>query len=606
MKIRAFLTFAIALLVSCSALITGVAAASEGAAKRHSDQSYYVEMHDGVSLAMSLYFPKSWQTGAKVPAVLMQTRYGRAGIGTWVRAQRWLDDGYVVVAVDTRGSTASFGKRLTELSPQQIADVDEIVRHIKSQPWSSGQVFVAGQSYAADTADLATSRPAAEFLGGVIHAVEFDIYAHLMAPGGVINRGFLSEWGKVTRAMDLGRGGFDADAPPRNCLVQVNDCAAMYPILQPVDNDKDYARLRAALAGKNRWLSEDLLNITFRDDKGHNGYGLFDISPAAQLDGLRQAKVPVQYWGSWIDGGAAEAVLARFRTLPEVPMEVWITANDHSNFRNADPFFPDVTEPKPALSDQLDLQSQFVRERLAGKKMARQIHYYVLGAGEFRTTSTWPVPDAQPWKLHLSADRVLAEQAGAAGRASHDVDLTVGTGERTRWSTQIGTPPAYGDRREIDRRLLTFDSAPVDKAMEIVGTPVVSLVLSARSDDPAVFAYLEDVAPDGRVTYVTEGMFRAIHRRPADRSSLPYDQGPAAHSFKRADAELVHPGEVMTLEFPLMPVAALIRPGHRLRLAIAGADKDWFTIYSNGQPERFDIRLGEGGSHVILPARPWR
>lgn len=606
MKIRAFLTFAIALLVSCPALITGVAAASEGAAKRHSDQSYYVEMHDGVSLAMSLYFPKSWQTGAKVPAVLMQTRYGRAGIGTWVRAQRWLDDGYVVVAVDTRGSTASFGKRLTELSPQQIADVDEIVRHVKSQPWSSGQVFVAGQSYLADTADLATSRPAAEFLGGVIHQVEFDIYAHLMAPGGVINRGFLAKWGKMTRAMDLGRGGFDPDAPPRNCLVQVNDCAALYPILQPVDNDKDYARLRAALAGKNRWLSEDLLNITFRDDKGHNGYGLFDISPAAQLDGLRQAKVPVQYWGSWIDGGTAEAVLARFRTLPEVPMEVWITANDHSNFRNADPFFPDVTEPKPALSDQLDLQSQFVRERLAGKKMARQIHYYVLGAGEFRTTSTWPVPDALPWKLHLSADRVLAEQAGAAGRASHDVDLTVGTGERTRWSTQIGTPPAYGDRREIDRRLLTFDSAPVDKAMEIVGTPVVSLVLSARSDDPAVFAYLEDVAPDGRVTYVTEGMFRAIHRRPADRSSLPYDQGPAAHSFKRADAELVHPGEVMTLEFPLMPVAALIRPGHRLRLAIAGADKDWFTIYSNGQPERFDVRLGEGGSQLILPARPWR
>jgi predicted acyl esterase len=101
-------------------------------------------------------------------------------------------------------------------------------------------------------------------------------------------------------------------------------------------------------------------------------------------------------------------------------------------------------------------------------------------------------------------------------------------------------------------------------------------------------------------------MFRAIHRRPADRSSLPYDQGPAAHSFKRADAELVHPGEVMTLEFPLMPVAALIRPGHRLRLAIAGADKDWFTIYSNGQPERFDVRLGEGGSQLILPARPWR
>ena len=604
--IQSFRALAIALLVSCVASIAGVATASEGAAKRQSDQSYYVEMRDGVSLAMSLYFPTSKQAGAKLPAVLMQTRYGRAGLGIWVRTQRWLDDGFVVVAVDTRGSTASFGQRLTELSPQQVADVDEIVRHVKSQAWSSGQVFVAGQSYAADTADLATSRPAADLLGGVIHETDFDIYAHVMVPGGVINRGFLAEWGKMTRGMDLGRGGFDLNAPPRNCLVQASDCAALYPVLQPVDNDKDYARLRAALAGKNRWLSEDLLNITFRDDKGHNGYGLFDISPASQLAGLRQAKVPVQYWGSWIDGGTAEAALARFRSLPEVPMEVWITGNDHSNYRNADPFFPEIIEPKPALTDQLDLQSRFVRERLTGKKASRQIHYYVLGAGEFRTTSTWPVPDARPWTLHLAADRMLAEQAGAASRVVHDVDLTVGTGARTRWSTQIGTPPAYEDRREVDRRLLTFDSAPVEEAMEIVGTPVVTLVLSTQSDDPAVFAYLEDVAPDGRVTYVTEGMFRAIHRRPADRSALPYDQGPAAHSFKRADAELVHPGVVMTLEFPLMPVAALIRPGHRLRLAIAGADKDWFTVYSNGGPERFDVRLGAGGSYVTLPARPWR
>lgn len=136
MMIQAFRGVLISLLASCVALVTSAAAASEGAAKRHSDQSYYVDMRDGVSLAMSLYFPKSRQAGAKVPAVLMQTRYGRAGLGTWVRTQRWLDDGFVVVAVDTRGSTASFGQRLTELSPQQIADVDEIVRHVKSQPWS--------------------------------------------------------------------------------------------------------------------------------------------------------------------------------------------------------------------------------------------------------------------------------------------------------------------------------------------------------------------------------------------------------------------------------------------------------------------------------------
>jgi len=143
-------------------------------------------------------------------------------------------------------------------------------------------------------------------------------------------------------------------------------------------------------------------------------------------------------------------------------------------------------------------------------------------------------------------------------------------------------------------------------AMEIVGTPVVTLVMASRTDDPAVFTYLEDVAPDGRVTYLTEGTFRAIHRRPASAPTLPYDQGPAAHSFWRRDAELVSPGETMTLEFPMLPTAALLRPGHRLRIAIAGADADWFTLYSKGQPERFDVRVGADGSKLMVPVRPWR
>jgi hypothetical protein len=101
-------------------------------------------------------------------------------------------------------------------------------------------------------------------------------------------------------------------------------------------------------------------------------------------------------------------------------------------------------------------------------------------------------------------------------------------------------------------------------------------------------------------------MLRAVHRRIADPASLPYDQGPAAHSFRRADAMQVTPGEVMEVRFALFPVAALIRSGHRLRVAIAGADRNVFRIYSGGGPDTYTISYGGARqSRLELNLRPW-
>lgn len=589
--------------------LPGAAQAADGARPppRHSDVSHYVPMRDGTKIAVSFYYPSGSVPASPAPAVLMQTRYGRAGLGRWPRTQRWLEDGFVVVAVDTRGSTASFGTRYTELAPEQIADMDELIRHVASQPWSNGKVIAAGQSYAADTADFATSRPAPALIGGVILETDFDVYLDVMAPGGVVNRGFLSDWGMVTRAMDLGRPipGMPGSEtkPPADCRLRAADCAVLYPFLQPVDDDPDFEQLRAALEGKRRWLPSDLLNVTFREDLGHNGHSFYAMSPFSALEGIRREKKPVQYWGSWLDGGTAEAALARFRSAPEVPMEVWITGNDHTNIHNADPFAPARTAPVPTFDEQNQMQSSFVRRLLAGEKIERRIHYYVLGTDEMQTTDVWPPRGTATRAWHFSQDRTLAAKAGPASTHVYEVDAEVGTGPKTRWSTQNGVPPAYADRRDMDRRLLTYDSEPFATPMEVLGAPVVDLSVEAASEDPAFFAYLEDVAPDGRVTYITEGMLRAIHRRPADPSTLPYDQGPAPHSFRRADAQLVTPGERMQVRFALFPTAARIERGHRLRIAIAGADASTFTFYPRDGRERFVVHLGAEGSRVEVPLR---
>ena len=323
------------------------------------------------------------------------------------------------------------------------------------------------------------------------------------------------------------------------------------------------------------------------------------------MEAVRREKKPVQYWGSWIDCNTAEAALSRFRSAPDVPAVVIITANTHGGDIGADPFFPDREAPLPSVAEQHRLHLAFAEEIRAGRQPARSIRYYVLGAGSMRETPVWPPAGIVPVGFALDEDGRLTRETPAAGIDSHDVDFTASSGVQNRWCWI--TRPAYADRRDDDRKLLTYDSPPMTEDMELAGWPVLTLRLATRTSDPAIFAYLEDVAPDGRVTYITEGQLRAINRRPADPASLPYDPGPAPHSFRRADAIPVVPGEPFTLRMKLFATAALIRKGHRLRLAIAGCDKDSFERLSNGEAERFDIhRGGAEPSRIELPLRPWR
>ena len=57
----------------------------------------------------------------------------------------------------------------------------------------------------------------------------------------------------------------------------------------------------------------------------------------------------------------------------------------------------------------------------------------------------------------------------------------------------------------------------------------------------------------------------------------------------------------MRLTVPLLPVSAVVPPGHRVRVAIAGHDASCFTRYGPAE-ETFTLRLGRD-SYLDLPVR---
>jgi putative CocE/NonD family hydrolase len=168
-------------------------------------------------------------------------------------------------------------------------------------------------------------------------------------------------------------------------------------------------------------------------------------------------------------------------------------------------------------------------------------------------------------------------------------------------TNNTGDDVVYGDRETADRRLLTYTSAPLAQDVEITGQPVVALHVSSTHTDGAFVVNVEDVAPDGYVRYLTGGQLRAIHRK-ISAEEPPYTVLGPYHSFKRKDGSPLVPGEITEIPFELMPVSVVVRAGHRLRVAIAGADADTFRrIPEEGVPIITVYRDATHASYIALP-----
>ncbi|HXW82140.1 MAG TPA: CocE/NonD family hydrolase, partial [Acidimicrobiales bacterium] len=214
-----------------------------------------------------------------------------------------------------------------------------------------------------------------------------------------------------------------------------------------------------------------------------------------------------------------------------------------------------------------------------------------LGTDQWQSASSWPLEDAEVQTWYLASPGRLALEAGAASEVLQVTDPVASTGPTNRWlAVDLGRAAAYADRQHADERLLTFTSGPLPADLHVVGFPVVSLRLATSGSDGAIYAYLEDVSPDGEVTYLTEGCLRFVHRAttgPPEPSRLGVPR-----SFARAEGLAVAPGQGFDLAVELLPVAALIRAGHKIRVALGGHDASCFERY--GPPdETFALQLSE-------------
>jgi uncharacterized protein len=234
------------------------------------------------------------------------------------------------------------------------------------------------------------------------------------------------------------------------------------------------------------------------------------------------------------------------------------------------------------------------------------VHYFTMGEERWKSSQTWPPPGFEARDWHLAPAGGLSASAPAAlGADTYSVDRLAATGRTTRWESLAnidGVPIEYPDRAERDDLLQLYDSDPLPHDLEVTGHPLVTLWTSSDGADAAVFAYLEDLSPEGEVIYVTEGMLRAAHRgvpacEPSYVSPAPYRE------YLAEQASALAPGVPAELVFDIIPTSYLFGKGHRIRLALAGADSDHFaTLPEEGTQLTFHYGATRP-SRITLPSR---
>ena len=591
------------------------------------NSTLYLPLDEKTNVWISAWLPPSLKADEKIPALMTTSRYAGQLEPGWLarvleayslspnpnlqRARRFLGKGYAFVWVQSPGSGQSSGPRLGEYPPNDVDAMGLAIDWIVRQPWSNQRVGAFGSSYAGTTADMACATLRPELKAVYPKAPDFDDYRQTVKPGGLGSSEFARIWGEGIKAEDaddfITAGSIDLGR--KLSFSETLYLRSMVRGLQR-PKGKDMAIFKQALEDHKLTphVSDILRLMEFKDSdlSEDTGIAFEDVSVYEYRDQIEKARVNTNTRAGWMDAGVAEGAIEKFLTF-QAPQKVVLLPAGHPQNEFVNPF----GENSPDYPGETELSKEdffeYFDRHLKGageEKERRRIVYFTYVANTWRETDVWP-PEGivnETWYLAPDNGLSLDPASDSQGGDSYTVDFTTTTGFENRWMSQVGNPVRYGDRRDEDRKLLTYTSTPLADDLELTGSPITTLYVASTHEDGAFYVYLEDVGPDGRVSYLTEGLLRAIHRRTADPATAPYVPLGVYHTFKKADALPLIPGEVAEIAITLLPISTVFMKGHSIRIAVAGHDDSLKDRYpKEGIPVLTVQRNSTNPSRVVLP-----
>jgi predicted acyl esterase len=508
----------------------------------------YIEMADGVKLAVTYYKPADASPEKKYPIIINMVPYRKDDLfyaGDYGMYCYLAERGIACARIDIRGTGGSDGVEVDrEYSDAELNDLEACIGKMAALPWCNGSIGMQGKSWAGFNALMMAMRqpPALKALL-VAHASE-DLYAN-----------DVHNWDGVLH-LDI----FTEEIETESLMPKSPD----YVI------DKDYFTNRF---DREPWI------FTYLE---HQRDGKFWRDGRSLFTAYDRVKIPVYAIGGMLDGyrDFAVAILDHVKSPVKAEFGPW----NHA--------WPNGGAPGPAY-DNWQTAVRWWKQWLCGEetgimrepKVIAFVRGTVPARDDYETAPgsyqgfTWQVKPVKEEALEFSAAGGLvalsAKASAKPGTMEIPVDPAAGIDAGSWWGERAP------DMKNATAGCLVFDSAPMDSPKVIVGQPIMQLKVAAEAPLANWSVCLEDVHPDGAVTLVTGGAFNGSQRE------------------SRTDPKPLEPGKFFEAAFPLHFTTYTFAKGHRIRITVSNAQFPmlWPT------PSRLPTKLaaGKGVSLVKLP-----
>ena len=547
----------------------------------------YLPTRDGTTLSINVTFPKDGSTGPW-PVLVDYSGYDPSQPGTTPQeAQIYPYFGYVVVAVNMRGTTCS-GGAFWFFEDAQRTDGYDAIEAVAAQPWSNGNVGMVGISYSGySQLYVAATRP--PHLRAITPLSPFsDGYRGILYPGGILNNGFALNWALDRQeasspaahqwVKDRINGG---DTTCRdNQVMRLQSQNLQQDITPGHFDDPQYAYLDPSTFAPN--INVPTYLATQWQDEQTGGYGAelattiaqhtylraeftngTHVDPLGPEEFLRVAEFIDFYVGQRVPhaGGNAfyrQGIESGLQSIFGVP--VTLAPNRFTPYT-------DYGQALAVYQAEAPVRIRFENGAVAGKEGQP----YASGA---YTYSAWPIPQTAAQRWYLQPDGQLASTAPdiptdqPRGASSYTYDPTSKRAHTSDGSTEsqwLSHPDVHWNA-EPEGKSLSFTTPAYGVKTAYAGTGSVDLWLRSSAADTDVEVSLTEVRPDGKEVYIQSGFLRASRRALDVSASTPLRP---RQTFQAGDAAPLPAGQFVPVRIELFPFAHIVRPGSRLRLNIA-------------------------------------
>ncbi|MER9521829.1 CocE/NonD family hydrolase [Mesorhizobium sp. M0614] len=533
----------------------------------------YVPMRDGTRIAYVSYRPKI----GRHATIFTFSPYAGSAI-PFEDAKPCLDAGYAILGANWPATGCSEGI-VDHWFPNRIVGAcgAEIIEWIAEQPWSDGNIGMAGNSYVGSS-QLWVAAEKPPHLKAIVPSALCDGFETMGYLGGMMQPS-LATW-EIWTQIHTHLGGVDWR-------------------ISHGDTEYDKIRGSAQQIVKNQYF--DLMREhTFKDEWWHS------VDPA-RAEVVGQINVPTMIIGAWQDewGGAAREGARIFsRLMPNLKNKrLLLTNGDHrtGSFWRGYPFI---------RAEQIRFLDRWVKGIQNGieKEPAVKVFWEVSAAegdpkkavaGWTTSHSTWPEPAVQRRPFFLTADGSLSIEQPSSSPKEGVRSYIYPTGvELTGGDKQFALLPyEYG--------VLNYRTKATIDDMTLLGNPEVILFLSIDSGDDADLAItLKDVGPDDTVLFLQSGLHRASFQE-IDEAQTTSEE--VLHSF--AKNEKLKPKEICEVRMSLLnPLAHVVRKGHSLELTIGAPNPIPHRLVASIPAGSLSInRIHHSETHssrIILPIFP--